>query len=202
MSRKLAGSRYEELKSAAADFIEDYALSFPLEPLEIAHILGVHVVVHPVHLPPTAQLFATDDGYTEPVDFAFGPKFRIHINGTMPGVRQRFTVTHELAHIWLEHLRVDCPLSMEVAEAEANFLAAYLLAPDVLAIVWLTHVDVPSISMFFNVSDEAAQLIFQRVMRALNLKAINKPHDVRILQAATLRLPSITESPLSLTGSA
>ena len=41
MTRKLAYRRYEELKSLAADLIEDYALSYPLDPFELAATLGV-----------------------------------------------------------------------------------------------------------------------------------------------------------------
>jgi len=51
VSRKLPYRRYEELKSLAADLIEDYALSYPLDPFEIAATLGVHVTVHEFGLP-------------------------------------------------------------------------------------------------------------------------------------------------------
>lgn len=46
MSRKLTSSRYEEVKALGADLIEDYELVYPLEPFEIADVLGVHVAIH------------------------------------------------------------------------------------------------------------------------------------------------------------
>ena len=36
----LSHHRYEQLKALAADFIEDYALCYPLEPFEIAAVVG------------------------------------------------------------------------------------------------------------------------------------------------------------------
>ena len=41
MSRKLTSRRYEEVKALGADLIEDYELVYPLEPFEIADVLGV-----------------------------------------------------------------------------------------------------------------------------------------------------------------
>ena len=41
MSRILTSRRYEEVKALGADLIEDYELAYPLEPFEIADVLGV-----------------------------------------------------------------------------------------------------------------------------------------------------------------
>ena len=41
VSRKLTSRRYEEVKALGADLIEDYELVYPLEPFEIADVLGV-----------------------------------------------------------------------------------------------------------------------------------------------------------------
>lgn len=188
MSRLLAPKRYEQLKSTAADFIEDYALAYPLQPLEIADQLGVHVSIHAHELPAMGLQCATTDGFTEPFTSRHGPKFRIHTTDTVCVRRQRFTLMHELAHIWLDHPRAHCSLTDERAEGEANFLASYLLAPDILVVEWVPELSLNSISDTFDVSDEAAQQIFDRVFRARNLGAIGKPHDHRILNAATKRI--------------
>ena len=66
MTRKLPYRRYEELKSLAADLIEDYELSYPLDPFEVAATLGMHVTVHEFGLPPAAWFCGTTDGYTTP----------------------------------------------------------------------------------------------------------------------------------------
>lgn len=194
MSRKLTPSRYEEIKALGAELIEDYELVYPLEPLEIADVLGVHIAIHNEGLPVNAQRFSTSDGYTEPVASRHGWKFRIHINGSTPAIRQRFTLMHELAHIWLDHLRADATLSEEHAEGEANFLANYLLAPDALVVMWTPELTIAAIAQIFHMSDEAAELAHGRVMRAVNRSAIGRPHDHRIVACATRRIePPATE---------
>jgi len=41
VSRQLTPRRYEEVKALGADLIADYELVYPLEPFEIADVLGV-----------------------------------------------------------------------------------------------------------------------------------------------------------------
>lgn len=192
MSRKLTQHQYERLKCLAAELIEDYGLTYPLEPLEIADNLGVLVTMHPDGLPPTAANCSTTDGYTEPTQSRHGWKLRIHANSSAPLLRQRFTLMHEIAHIWLDHPRSDASLTEERAEAEANFLASYLLAPDALVIEWVPDLTVLGIADVFVVSDEAAQIIHGRVLRAKNLDAIGRPHDRRILSSATRQIDTPT----------
>ena len=101
---------------------------------------------------------------------------------------------HELAHIWLDHLRADATLTDERAEGEANFLANYLLAPDALVVLWAPELAISAIAQVFHMSDEAAEHAHGRVLRAVNRGAIGKPHDHRIATCATRRIdPSGTE---------
>jgi hypothetical protein len=194
VSRKLTSSRYEEIKGLGADWIEDYDLVYPLEPLKIAEVLGVHVAIHADGLPPTAQRFSTSDGYTEPVASRHGWKFRIHVNGATPELRQRFTLMHELSHIWLDHLRADTTLTNDRAEGDANFLANYMLAPDALVVMWVPELSITSIARAFQMSDEAAELAHGRVIRAISQNAIGRPHDQRIAESSTRRIePPATE---------
>lgn len=106
MTRKLPHHRYEEMKRLAADLIEDYALAYPLDPLEVAAVLGVQVTIHPLGLPASVVVAAgTADGYTGAVDSAHGLRFHIHASGATAQARLRFTLVHELAHVWLDHHR-------------------------------------------------------------------------------------------------
>ena len=188
MNRMLSHHRYEQLKSCAADFIEDYALCFPLDPFEIAAMLGLHVKVHEFGLPPTASLCSTSDGYTVPLRSAHGPKYQIHLNGGKPLLRQRFTLMHEISHVWLDHLHDDGFVDEEGQEAEANFLAAYLLAPDQLVLEWVPGLTVAGIAREFQVSKEAADLIHGRMFRRLNSAPGSRLYDKRIASSAVRRL--------------
>lgn len=187
MNRKLAGSRYEALKRLGADLIEDYALSYPLEPDEVAAALGVSVERHSWKLPEVARLCSTTDGYTLPVAGDSGLKFQVHLNDAAAPLRQRFTLAHELAHVWLDHPRSGSALTNDEMEGEANFLASYLLAPDILVSMWLPELTVAGIATTFMMSIEAAGFAHKRVMRTLNRELPWQPHDQRILSAASRR---------------
>ena len=202
MTRKLPYRRYEELKSLAADLIEDYELSYPLDPFEIAATLGMHVTVHEFGLPPTAWFCGTTDGYTTPVQSAHGVKFKAHINGATSLLRRRFTLMHEIAHIWLDHPRASEPACENVTEAEANFLAAYLLDPDALVVAWVQDLTVAGIAQEFQVSDEAAGIIHHRVMRMLNGNAGRRDYDRRIASSAVRLLDTTDSSSAQVQGSA
>lgn len=188
MSRLLTGPQYERLKSIAADLIEDYELAYPLQPLEIADLLGIHVAVHPQGLPAAAWFCNTDDGYTEIVESAHGLKHQIHINGTKPAIRQRFTTMHEIGHVLADHLRLQQGIDHDTAEGEANFLAGYLLAPDALVIEWIPDLNVLKIAETFHMSDEAARITHGRVMRVATNNVPQRDYDVRILASASRRV--------------
>ncbi len=89
MTRKLTHQRYEQLKKLGANFIEDYALCYPLEPLVIAEFRGVRVSIHHRGLPAVALFCDTIDGYTVCVQSRRGPKFHIHVSGLTGRLRQR-----------------------------------------------------------------------------------------------------------------
>lgn len=187
MSRMLSHRRYEELKALGADLIEDYALTYPLDPFEVADLLGVHVTVHEHGLPPMAWFCSTTDAYTLPGQSRHGLKFQVHLNGAAPPLRQRFTLMHEVAHIWLDHPWADTFIG-EVAEAEANFLASYLLAPDALVVAWVPGLSITGIAEEFQVSEEAAGLIHKRVVRMLTANAQGRYYNRRIASAALKRV--------------
>lgn len=194
MRRILSHHRYEQLKGLAADFIEDYALCYPLDTFEIAAVLGLHVAVHAGGLPPAASFCSTDDGYTVALLSAHGPKYQIHLNGVKPSLRQRFTLMHEISHVWLGHLHNDGLVEHHQQEAEANFFASYLLAPDQLVLAWVPELTVEGIAEKFQVSREAARLIHGRVLRMLNTGARRRDYDRRIASAGAQRVRSADAS--------
>ncbi|CAB4567575.1 unannotated protein [freshwater metagenome] len=179
--------RYAEIKSLVADLIEDYGLTYPIDPFNLGELLGAEIVVHKRKLPSIAAHLQTSDGFTESIRTEFGVTFRVHVNGEMPEARQRFTLAHECAHIWLDHLVDGNFVDFDRGEQEANFFASYLLAPDVLVDSWLARVQVPEISSEFNVSHEAATFVFKRYMKAAALGPLESEVDLRILRSATRR---------------
>jgi hypothetical protein len=185
VSRKLASQRYEQLRDIATDLIEGYGFSYPLQPLQIADTWGVRVSVHRQWSAGLALACGTVDGFTVPVHSRHGMKFEVHLNAAMPPVRQRFTAVHELSHVALEHPIFPVRLSKDVAEAEANHLASYLLAPDVLVCSWVPTLSVVGIAREFGLSDEAARLTHARVLRTLHRGSGDEARDQRILAAAT-----------------
>lgn len=94
-------------------------------------------------------------------------------------------------------------LSEDIAEAEANYLASYLLAPDVLVVTWVPQLTVVGIARRFDISEEAAGLAHARVLRALNRGSGGEARDRRIAGAA-VRLEGSMDwaEPLPLWGSA
>ncbi|MFM8855890.1 MAG: ImmA/IrrE family metallo-endopeptidase [Actinomycetota bacterium] len=200
MTRKMPYRRYEELKSLAADLIEDYSLSYPLDPFEIAATLGVHVTVHQSGLPNAARFCGTTDGYTTPAQSAHGVKFKVHLNGATSRLRRRFTLMHEIAHIWLDHPRAGETWCENVAEAEANFLAGYLLAPDALVLDWVQDLTVAGIAREFQVSDAAAGIIHHRVLRMLNGNNGRRCYDRRIASSAVRLLDKTASGPAHVQG--
>lgn len=97
------------------------------------------------------------------------------VNDSAPTLRQCFTLVHEIAHVWLDHLRADASLTDELAEGEANFLAGYLLAPDALVITWAPELTIWTIAEAFHISEDAAKVAHARVLRALNRRDVSKP---------------------------
>lgn len=185
MSRRLPPERYGQLQDIAADLIEDYGFAYPLQPLQVAELWGVRVVLHRQWPPGFAVTCGTDDGLTVAVTSRHGPVFEIHLNAAMPPVRLRFTAGHELSHVALKHPVLAPRPSEDVAEAEANHLASYLLAPDALVRAWVPTLSIEGITRQFDLSEEAARLVHARVLRTLNRGSGNENRDRRILASAT-----------------
>lgn len=202
MSRKLDSQRYEELKVAAADLIEDYGIEYPLDPFRLATNLGMSVTVYEHGLPDLGSLCDSRDGITVPVVTRLGIAYHTYLNGRQAYVRQRFTMAHELAHVWLNHLQADFSLALDTAEGEANFFASYLLAPDALVLEWIPNITIQAIASTFHISDEAAGLTHKRVMRAMNLWPTLREYDQRILDSAAKRADAAWMAELQATDSA
>ena len=131
---RLPDFRYEEIKAVAADVIEKYAVSsIPIDVFALAKKLRIRLV--------RFSDFTEDEtaslgqwGITEETDgfYLLAEKNGefvpyIYYNDKKDPRRIRFTILHEIGHHLLSHVQQS-----DLAEAEANFFAKYLIAPPVL----------------------------------------------------------------------
>ncbi len=155
----LKPSRYEELNREVADLIEAYdADMYPLDVFALAGRMGI--VLMPYSSIPLAKRSAfmgiSKDAFTiAPGEYEVDTTFICYDQDANRG-RLRQSIAHEIAHIWLEH-----PSDEEPFETEAEYFAAYLLAPIPL-IIKLRLASVREVQKRFGISFEAARIALER----------------------------------------
>ena len=99
----------------------------------------------------------------------------------MPKKRIRFTIMHELGHIFLDHSEHS-----ELAESEANYFARYSLAPPPL-IHMLGIEDYIELSERFNLSKECAFHAMRSYQKWLHFGLSHyTPHERKIITLFTV----------------
>lgn len=95
--------------------------------------------------------------------------------------RQRWTIFHEIGHIYLGHFEDDL-MSYEEKESEANFFAKYSIAPPPL--INITNCTSPmDVADSFYVSDEAAVYIFAYYQKWKNCGPLEyEPFEMKMLE--------------------
>jgi len=177
---KLASQRYEQIKEAIAEFLEDYDVKkIPVDVFELARKMHIKIVFaseilerHPKKVD-EYLLFSFPNSY-----LYYDPetqKFIIFVDdvGTRRK-RQRFSLAHELVHIILGHTEQN-----EENEAEANFGATYLLAPTSLALMHLDNdllLDEFIVGKIFDVSEPEAQIIVRYNSNRVCYCDLNEKH--------------------------
>lgn len=99
-------------------------------------------------------------------------------NAKHPKTRQRWTIAHELGHIFLDHTEWN-----KTTEAEANYFAKNLLEP-IAVLADMGAVTVDSIAKCCGVSKHAAELRIKDLKRHINYKSKHglTAHDIRFLR--------------------
>ena len=170
--------------------IEDYALEYPLDPHRLASTLGLRV--HTFEL--GTELYAAVCPHVEAVTFATSVagsvKYDVYLDPLSVGTRRRFSLMHEISHVWLGHLDSASVGDAEKLEGEANFLAQYLLAPDVLVDEWLPELTTQGVRQEFQVGWKTAELVVNRVSRARLSGRANHEYNLRILSNARRAIQS------------
>jgi Zn-dependent peptidase ImmA (M78 family) len=134
----------------------------PVNPVDIARQLGVQVN------------FVTFSGDSEGVSGLYDPSQNaIYVNQDDPGVRQTFTIAHELGHKVLHEdwarsaaykvlWRDPRKQGKDRFEQEANFFAANLLMPKGMVSCYKEH-PISVVAKIFAVSEDAARFRMQNL---------------------------------------
>lgn len=157
---------YKKVRDASWQaLIDNNITSLPVDVVKVAKANGIILLRNSV-----AQKLAPDESGISLYD---GTKWYIVYDDTHPIGRKRFTVAHELGHIFLGHpliagfhARSQCN-SIPKTEREANIFASRFLCPS--CVLWALNLRTPSeISAACEVSTEAAQI------RATRMKELYK----------------------------
>lgn len=179
----LAPAKYEKLNREAVCLFEDYGLSsYPLDVFALAGKMGIALI--PYSSIPLAKRSAfidvSKDAFTiSSGDYGVDTTF-ICFNPSANLGRLRQSITHEIAHVWLEH-----PNSADPYETEAEYFAAYLLTPIPLLIKY-EFTTPHAVHEAFLTSLEAARISLER---ASNRVKCGKPafdYEYQIVELATL----------------
>ena len=184
---KLSWQRYEEIKSCVADLIEDYGISYPLDPQQLIDKIGIKVKYYN-----SADIYETGfdasfdgGGYTLKMRTLTGCEWRIGISKIGPAGRKLFTLCHELGHIILHGDGVTT--GVDVQEREADFFASYLLMPDVVARLLFASVSEDDLVNYCGVTYSCAREMCRRINREYKGKLTLKEYDCRILSTLCIQ---------------
>lgn len=170
--RVLRSSDFVRIETVITDALEDYHLAqYPFDVWHALNLQGYRVTRY--SLLPEEDRNRILEKYPEALTLRrrglIPSGIEILYNDQRSENRIRFSLAHELGHIWLEHPDQSMCQSLETierAEAEANFFAGYLLAPT--ALVLSRGLETPEqIAKSLDLSFEAAQLVNERVKKHL-----------------------------------
>ena len=176
---RLNNVKYEHLKQEVADIIETYGINvYPFNVGKLAHKIGIQTISYK-RLNPSIEdicFSISKDGFTIWVH----NQPYIFFNSEICCERLRFSLAHEIAHIWLEHTK-----NSEENEAEANFFTAYLLAP--IPLIKKYKLSSPAdISRVFNISSVASQHACDRAKKRLSINAKPAEYESKIINLCSL----------------
>ncbi len=175
---RLSDQRYEDIKIAIANFLEDYNVKkIPVDVFDLAEKMKIKIVFSSEIIKKHPKKVDEYKLFTYPHSFLYydpdSQRLIVYIDdlGTKKK-RQRFSLAHELMHIILGHTEQN-----EKNESEANFGATYLLAPTSLALIKLEDeaLFIPEIVMdIFDVSASEAEIIVRYNSNRVSLPDLNE----------------------------
>lgn len=149
--------KYKQSRNASWETLIDFGVkSLPVVPLDICKQAGIKVYKNS----DANLLTGTQIG----LSFYDRGSFRVIIDYNQILTRRRFTLAHELGHIFLGHLLVDTPQgrtfdkSKPEIETQADIFASRLLAP--ACVLWGLNLHTPQeIATFCNISMASARIV-------------------------------------------
>lgn len=178
--------RYNEIKHEVLFMYEECEIeAFPIDCFEIARRLYYHVVPYSClsdHVLRLAMQHSPDGFstiYKNPNTGMY--EWYIFYNDFNCIQRQRWTIFHEIGHIYLGHFEDDFMTYVE-KEAEANFFAKYSIAPPPL--INIANCESPmDIAESFYVSGEASVHIYTYFQKWKNYGPLEyEPFEVKMLE--------------------
>ena len=175
---RLSDQRYEQIKMAIADFLEDYDVKkIPVDVFDLAKKMQIKIVLASEILHNYPKKIGKYVLFKYPHSYLYydpdAQKFIIYIDDVeTKKKRQRFSLAHELLHIILGHTEQN-----EENESEANFGATYLLAPTSLALIRIEEetMFIPEIiEDIFDVSGPEAEIIVRYNSNRVLLPDLNE----------------------------
>jgi len=151
---RLPYGRYEEIKKIASSKIEEWGITqLPYNCFSLCQSLGISLRRYSNQDESTKQklMKISEDAFC----YAFNENGflvrGIAYNDKMPKRRIRFSIMHEIGHIVLDHTEHS-----QLAEAEANFFAQYMLVPTP-TLQYILPLAVSKVSFLYNISEECAK---------------------------------------------
>lgn len=187
----LSPSRYEELNMEVVELFETYGEpTYPLDVFALAAKMGIVLRSYSSipHAKRASFVDVSKDAFTlskgeYEVDTTF-----ICFNQDANEGRLRQSIAHEIAHIWLEH-----PSSEEPFETEAEYFAAYLLAP-IPVIIKQRMLTIREVQNHFEISYEAARIALERCANRCNCRKPGFDYEYRVIEMSVLKGGDCLES--------
>jgi Zn-dependent peptidase ImmA (M78 family) len=186
MTWSLPANRYDEIRSAVADLIEDWGIStYPFSIWSLLRKMGIRVIAYS-SLPSETRdnlCSKSEDAFTVyPPDFNPNRTVIFYNDEIRDRERIRFTLAHELGHLILMHPDIYD----EVYEHEADIFANYFLVPAPLLLEY-SEIDYAVVHGDFAVSYSCAASACDRAAKRRDFgPSEHMEYEQRILQSCRL----------------
>ena len=173
---RLPSKIYDQIEQTVVSLYKRLNItSVPLDPFKIAAELGF-VVKRFSELPRSDQIDMRMREYEGVSLYDSAIKsFVICYDDSITYVRRRFTLMHEIGHIFLGHKEES-----ELAKRMADYFAAYALAPSPLIGNFKCE-DYMDVANKFSVSQGSALICFQRYVNWVQYGGHLKPYEIELL---------------------